>query len=70
MDNGIRTIAFSSISTSIYHFTVELAAKVAVATVARFLSVNEGEFDLVEWLLFDENTEKSTKMKWIILRTF
>lgn len=42
----------------IYHFPVELAAKIAVATVARFLSVNEDKFDLVEWVLFDENTEK------------
>ena len=48
MDNEIRTIAFPSISTGIYHFPVELAAKIAVATVARFLSVNEDKFDLVE----------------------
>lgn len=58
MDKGIRTIAFPSISTGIYHFPVELAAKIAVQTVAGFLSENEGKFDLVEWVLFDENTEK------------
>ena len=58
MDNGIRTIAFPSISTGIYHFPVELAAKIAVHTVARFLDENEGKFDFVEWVLFDENTEK------------
>ena len=58
MDNGIRTIAFPSISTGIYHLPVELAAKIAVHTVARFLDKNEGKFDLVEWVLFDENTEK------------
>ncbi|MBE5877958.1 MAG: RNase III inhibitor, partial [Lachnospiraceae bacterium] len=58
MDNEIRTIAFPSISTGIYHFPVELAAKIAVSTVARFLSVNEDKFDLVEWVLFDENTER------------
>ena len=58
MENGIRTIAFPSISTGIYHFPVELAAKIAVSTVARFLDENEGEFDLVEWVLFDDNTEK------------
>ena len=57
MDNGIRTIAFPSISTGIYHFPVELAAKIAVSTVAGFLSDNENKFDLVEWVLFDENTE-------------
>lgn len=58
MDKGIRTIAFPSISTGIYRFPVELAAKVAVRTVERFLEENEGQFDLVEWVLFDENTEK------------
>ena len=58
MDNGIRTIAFPSIATGIYHFPIELAAKIAVCTVARFLSVNEDKFDLVEWVLFDENTKK------------
>lgn len=56
MDNEIRTIAFPSISTGIYRFPVELAAKIAVSTVARFLSENEGKFDLVEWVLFDERT--------------
>ncbi|MBE5926167.1 MAG: O-acetyl-ADP-ribose deacetylase [Lachnospiraceae bacterium] len=58
VDNGIRTIAFPSISTGIYHFPVELAAKIAVSIVVKFLSENEDKFDLVEWVLFDENTEK------------
>lgn len=58
MDNGIRTIAFPSISTGIYHFPVELAAKIAVKTVAGFLHEHEKEFDLVEWVLFDEYTER------------
>ena len=58
MNNGIRTIAFPSISTGIYRFPVELAAKIAVSTVAEFLSVYNEKFDLVEWVLFDEYTEK------------
>jgi len=37
MENGIRTIAFPSISTGVYGYPVEKAAKVAVGTVARFL---------------------------------
>ena len=57
MDKGIRNIAFPSISTGIYHFPVELAAKIAVRTVARFLQENEDSFDLVEWVLFDSVTE-------------
>ena len=40
MENGIRTIAFPSISTGVYAFPVELAAKVAVGTVNRFLQDN------------------------------
>ncbi|MCI9005064.1 MAG: hypothetical protein HFH39_07475 [Lachnospiraceae bacterium] len=48
MDNGIRTIAFPSIFTGVYSFPVELAAKIAVKTVSRFLEDNENSFDLVE----------------------
>ena len=57
MDNGIRSIAFSSISTGVYSFPVELAAKIAVHTVNRFLQDNPDSFDLVEWVLFDTHTE-------------
>ena len=57
MDNGIRSIAFPSISTGVYSFPVELAAKIAVHTVSRFLQNNPDCFDLVEWVLFDTHTE-------------
>ena len=57
MDNGIRSIAFPSISTGVYSFPVELAAKIAVHTVNRFLQDNTDSFDLVEWVLFDTHTE-------------
>jgi O-acetyl-ADP-ribose deacetylase len=57
MDNGIRSIAFPSISTGLYSFPVELAAKIAVHTANRFLQDNPGSFDLVEWVLFDTHTE-------------
>ena len=59
MEHGIRSIAFPSIATGIYHFPVELAAKIAVGTVKRFLKENQGTFDLVEWVLFDDATEKA-----------
>lgn len=58
MENGIRTIAFPSIATGVYAFPVDLAAEVAVGTVAKFLKENEGAFDLVEWVLFDDETKK------------
>ena len=38
LEYGIRKIAFPSISTGVYHFPVELAAKIAVKTVSRFLN--------------------------------
>lgn len=37
LENEIRSIAFRSISTGVYSFPVELAAKIAVKTVSRFL---------------------------------
>lgn len=58
LDNGIRKIAFPSISTGVYHFPVELAAKAAVRTVAGFLKENKNKFDLIEWVLFDGNTQQ------------
>ena len=48
LENGIRTIAFPSISTGVYSFPVELAAKIAVKTVNRLLQDNPDSFDLVE----------------------
>lgn len=61
LENGIRKIAFPSISTGVYAFPVELAAKVAVKVavkiVNRFLQDNPDSFDLVEWVLFDAHTE-------------
>ena len=57
MENGIRTIAFPSISTGVYSFPVELAAKVAVYTVNRFLQDNPDCCDLVDCVLFDADTD-------------
>ena len=57
LEHGIRSIAFPSISTGVYSFPVELAAKIAVKTVSRFLEDDENSFDLVEWVLFDFETE-------------
>ena len=57
LEYGIRSIAFPSIATGVYRFPVDLAAKIAVDTVSRFLNDYKGDFDLVEWVLFDENTK-------------
>ena len=56
VEKGIRTIAFPSISTGVYRFPVQLAAEVAVSTVSRFVKENPGAIDMIEWVLFDDNT--------------
>ncbi|HHY53306.1 MAG TPA: RNase III inhibitor, partial [Clostridiales bacterium] len=39
-----------------YRFPVRQAAKIAVRTVHDVLKENPDAFDLVEWVLFDDNT--------------
>jgi len=53
----LANCSFPSISTGVYSFPVELAAKIAVHTVNRFLQGTPDSFDLVEWVLFDTHTE-------------
>ena len=50
-------IAFPSISTGVYHFRLDLQQELQVNTVAGFLKEHPDDFDLVEWVLFDEHTE-------------
>ncbi|WP_462421903.1 O-acetyl-ADP-ribose deacetylase [Salinicoccus sp. Marseille-QA3877] len=54
MENGIRKIAFPSISTGVYRFPVDKAAAIAVNTVKEMVVGNPEAFDLVTWVLFDE----------------
>lgn len=58
-DNDIRKIAFPSISTGVYHFPVDKAASIAVNTVKEMTEKNPEAFDLVTWVLFDEETKKA-----------
>ena len=44
-----------------YCFPVALAAKIAVKTVRRFLNDHPDSFDLVEWVLFDDETNRIYK---------
>ena len=63
VENGIRTIAFPSISTGVYCFPVERAAKIAVDTVHRFLQENPDSFDLVEWVLFNDQAASAYEIE-------
>lgn len=56
-ENSIRSVAFPSISTGVYAFPVDKAAKIAVAAVDQYLREHAGVFDRVVWILFDERTE-------------
>ena len=56
VENGIRRIAFPSISTGVYSYPKDQAAEIAVKTVKEFVKANPGALDLVEWALFDDDT--------------
>ena len=56
VENGIRSIAFPSISTGVYGYPVDKAAKTAVHTVNRFLSEHPDKIAVVYWVLFDDRT--------------
>ena len=57
VENGIRSVAFPSISTGVYHFPLDLAAQIAVNEVRDFIEKHPGDLDVVKWILFDERTK-------------
>lgn len=57
-ENGIKTIAFPSISTGVYRFPVERAAKIAVKTICDFLKTDTF-FQQVLMVCFDEETKEA-----------
>lgn len=52
---GLKTVAFPSISTGIFGYPVEKAAKTAVKAVKEYVKAKDME---VLWVLFDEDTKK------------
>ena len=57
MENGIRTVAFPSISTGVYRYPVEKAASVAVSAVTDFVREHSDAFDEIVFCGFDGRTE-------------
>jgi O-acetyl-ADP-ribose deacetylase (regulator of RNase III) len=53
-DHRLKTIAFPSISTGVYGFPADRAAKIAVATVAQETQANPGTLEKVIFCCFDE----------------
>ena len=59
VENGIRTIAFPSISTGIYSYPVDQAAAIAVRTVKDFCIRHPDDIDIVRFVLFDADTRRT-----------
>ena len=57
-ENGCRSIAFPSISTGVYHFPLERAAKIAVAAIREYLASHE-EIEEVRMVCFDARTQQA-----------
>ena len=55
-DNGIRTIAFPSISTGIFSYPLEEAAYIAVHAVIEFAATHPGALAVVLWACIDDRT--------------
>lgn len=60
LENGIKTIAFPSISTGAFGYPKELAAPIAISAVSGFLRENKGIKE-VRFVLFDKETEEIYK---------
>lgn len=56
--HGIRTIAFPSISTGVYRFPVDRAAKIAIAEIQQFL-VNSTQIEQVTMVCFGTETYRA-----------
>lgn len=55
VQHGLKSVSFPSISTGVYHYPVEQAARVALGTVADFLNENSS-LEEVTFVLFDSRT--------------
>ncbi len=56
--NGVRRIAFPSISTGVFGYPIDKATEVAVDAVFEYVKDKRDIFDLIEWVCFDKVTLK------------
>jgi len=54
-ENDIKSIAFPSVSTGVYRFPVERAAKIAISEINKFLNTNKS-IEKVVMVCFDDKT--------------
>ena len=57
--NGIRKIAFPSISTGVYSYPLDEAAHIAYQAVKEFTDALPDAFDEIVWVCFDKKTKKA-----------
>ncbi len=55
--NGLKSIAFPSISCGSYRFPIDQAAKIAIETIQTFLDKEDSDYE-VQLVNFDEKTHK------------
>jgi len=58
LENGCRTVAFPSISTGVYRFPLERAARIAIDAICGYLAEHAG-IDEVRMVCFDARTEQA-----------
>ncbi len=58
VENGLRSVAFPSLSTGAYHYPLRDAADVALSTVVGFLQNERHGLELVRFVLFDGRTQE------------
>jgi O-acetyl-ADP-ribose deacetylase len=54
-DQGLSSVAFPAISTGIYGYPLDLAAKVAINTVIGYLKNNPTTLRLIQFVVYDDN---------------
>ena len=55
-ENGIKTIAFPSISTGAFHYPIEEAVSIAISAIDEYVSKNPGVINRIVFVLFDDKT--------------
>lgn len=55
-ENGLDSIAFPSISTGVYGYPTEKAAKLALETIQELADVNKNIPSIIQFILFDDST--------------
>ena len=64
VERGIRSVAFPSISTGVYGYPVEEAAKVALSTIRDFLREHPGGLSEVRMVLFSQGDFAAYLRAW------